>query len=175
MHLSTPTVPFTDAATLRDFLATEFYNRDSARSFAAIFAFWGVSSMEELLAVPARVNSGSISTFANAWFALFPFVDMNDQYVVVDDVFIGNDGYSLIFWGRWNGRCNADLTLPDGETIALAGKSFGNVRYAYKLSFDRETKKAALFEGIFDLGEWGRLMDSPEYAAASAAQSFYPA
>lgn len=125
------------------------------------------------MAIPARTNSGALSTMAAAWFAIFPFVDMNDQTVEVDPIFLGDDGYTMLFWGRWAGTCNAAFDLPNGESIDLAGRSFEGLRYAYRLSFSRETKKVVCFEGLFDLADWGRLLDSPELSVAAARSSLY--
>jgi hypothetical protein len=47
------------------------------------------------------------------------------------------------------------MTMPSGQTIDLTGKSYRDLRYAYRLSFSRGTNKAILFEGLFDVGEWG--------------------
>jgi hypothetical protein len=172
---TTPTAPFTDVATLEEFFRTRLYGPDVSVQFASAFAFYGVGSMEELMAMPACMNSGSLSSFGVAWFGIFPFVDMNTQSVQVDDVLVGDQGYAVLFRGRWSGRCNAAFKLPSGESIDLAGKSFAGLRYAYKLSFSRETKKAILFEGLFDVAEWGRLMGSKEFALAAARYSLYPA
>lgn len=170
-----PSAPFTEIGPLKEFLQTKFYGTDPEVMFPSIFAFYKVASMEELMAIPGRANSGSLSTMGACWFALFPFVDMNHQHVDVDDVFVGNDGYTILFWGRWSGACGGTYTLPNGESIDMAGKSFKNLRYAYRLTFSRETGKPILFEGLFDVAEWGRLMGSPELALAGSAASLYPA
>lgn len=166
--------PFTDAGRLKTYLAEKVYSRNPEEAFAHTFAFYGVSDMDELMALPARTNSGELETMGSCWFGLFPFVDMASQWVEVDEAAIGRDGYSLLFWGRWNGECVGSATLPSGETIDLAGKSFRDLRYAYQLAFSPESKKANLFEGLFDIAEWGRLMDSPAFAVASAQTAIYP-
>ena len=166
--------PFSDAANLRRYLAEKHYSRDPSEAVAHMVAFYGVSSFEELMAVPARTNSGALGTLATCWFGLFPFVGPADQWVEVDDIGITNDGYTMLFWGRWSGECSGPTTLPDGESIDLTGKSYRDLRYAYRLSFSPDTKKAVLFEGLFDVGEWGRLMDSPEFARAVGESSLYP-
>jgi hypothetical protein len=175
METVTPSAPFNDVAQLKQYVTNQMYSRDPQVSFPAAFSLFKVASMEELMALPARTNSGSLTVMGASWWALFPFVDMATAYVEVDDVLVSNDGYSVVMWGRWNGVCTAAYELPNGESIDLAGKSFKDLRYAYRLTFNRETKKAELFEGLFDLAEFGRLMGSPAYAAASSGASLYPA
>lgn len=175
MNATTPSAPFEDVDVLKQFLRTKMYSRDSSVAFAAAFDFFKVASMDELMALPAKTNSGSLTVMGASWWGLFPFVDMANQHAEVDDVFVGDDGYTVLFWGRWTGTCNGDWQTPNGEAIDLRGKSFENLRYAYKLTFSRETRKAILFEGLFDLAEFGRLMGSTEYATAAADRSLYPA
>jgi hypothetical protein len=166
--------PFTDALELRTYLAENHYSRDPNEAGAHMMAFYGASSLDELMSVPARTNSGAEGTLATCWFGLFPFVDLAQQWVEVDDIGITNDGYTMLFWGRWNGECVGPVTMPNGQTIDLTGKSYRNLRYAYRLSFSRETNKAVLFEGLFDVGEWGRLMGSPEFASVAGQTAMYP-
>ena len=175
MEATRPTAPFTDVAELTQYFRTKLYSRDHGERVASFLEFYGVASGAELMAIPAQTNSGARSTFGKAWFAIFPFVDAVEQSVDVDSVFVGDEGYTIMFWGRWNGRCNASFTLPDGEVVELAGKSFEGVRYAYKLTFSRETKKVILFEGLWDVADWGRMMGSPAFAIGSARCSLYPA
>lgn len=175
MEATTPTAPFTDVQRLTEFLKTKVYGPDLNQAFASAMALYGAGSMDELMALPARTNSGALSTLAAAWFALFPFVDMSNQSVQVDEVFVGNDGYTMMFWGRWTGVCRGSFVTPGGESIDLDGKTFAGVRYAYRLTFSPTTKKAILFEGLVDPAEWGRMMGSPELALASAKTSLYPA
>lgn len=168
-----PSVPFTDVGQLKTYLSEKVYSRNSEEAFAHAIAFYGVSSMDEMMAIPARTNSGELGTMGSCWFGMFPFVDMATQWVETDDVGLCEGGYALLFWGRWNGECVGPATLPNGVTIDLTGKSFRNLRYAYRLTFSPDTKKAILFEGLFDIAEWGRLMDSPAYATASAHAPVY--
>ena len=78
--------PFSDAANLRRYLAEKHYSRDPSEAVAHMVAFYGVSSLEELMGVPARTNSGALGTLATCWFGLFPFVGPADQWVEVDDI-----------------------------------------------------------------------------------------
>ena len=170
-----PAAPFSDAAELKTFMQEAVYNRDLQVSFASLIKFWGMASMEEVTAVPTACNSGKLGTFQTAWIGLFTFVDFSKQWVNVDDVFIGDDGYAVLFWGRWHGACNGSFTFADGTKVDLAGKTFANLRYAYKLTFGRTTNKVEKFEGLFDASEFGRLLGSPEYARTAGQQSIYPA
>ena len=171
----TITAPFTDVGALKGYVAGKVYSTDQNEAFEHLLAFYGAASVEDLLAIPARTNSGELGSLGTCWPAMFPFVDMATQRVETDDVLVSDDGYTMVFWGRWNGDCIAPATMPSGQSIDLAGKSFRNLRYAYRLTFSPETKKAILFEALVDVAEWGRLMDSPDYAAASAAAPIYPA
>ncbi len=172
---ATISAPFTDLRALKRYVTTKVYSSDPNEAFEHLFAFYGATSIEELLAIPARTNSGELGTIGACWIALFPFVDMATQRVETDDVLVSDDGYTMVFWGRWNGDCISPATMPSGESIDLTGKSFRNLRYAYRLTFSPKTKKAILFEALVDVAEWGRLMDSPEYAVASASAPIYPA
>jgi hypothetical protein len=80
----------------------------------------------------------------------------------------------MLFWGRWSGECVGPMTMPSGQTIDLTGESYRDLRYAYRLSFSRGTNKTILFEGLFDVGEWGRLMGSPEFASVAGRTAMYP-
>lgn len=90
-------------------------------------------------------------------------------------VCVGDDGYSVIFWGRWSGHCKPDgsSSFRDGSVISLAGNEFKDLRYAYKLTFDKESKAVTLFEGLYDTAELGRLMGSPAHALAVAINPLY--
>jgi hypothetical protein len=89
-------------------------------------------------------------------------------------VAISGGGYTIFVWARWSGKCIGKATFPNGATVDLAGKSFEGLRYVYRLTIDPTSKKVVLFQGVFDLAEWGRLMGSPEYVQLSAAAPAYP-
>lgn len=50
--------------------------------------------MDELMALPVRINSGSSTTFAS-WLALIPFVPPPTQNVDVDAIGLAEDGYKV--------------------------------------------------------------------------------
>ena len=50
----------------------------------------------------------------------------------------------------------------------LAGREWKDLRYAYVLTFNKQSKKVEKFEAVVDLSEWGRLMGSTTLAAALA-------
>ena len=173
--MTTVAPPFTDGVALTSYLVERIYGPGPHDDrLGHWFEFYGVANMDELMAIPARLNSGELGTYFSCWFALFPFVDLTTTTVEVDEVAIGGDGYSFIFWGRWNGECAGSAVMPDGSSIDLTGTSFEGLRYSYRLSFDRLTKRAILFEGLFDVSEWGRLMGSSEFAVAAATRPIYP-
>ena len=88
---------------------------------------------------------------------------MDDQYVIVDDVLIGDEGFSVFIYARYCGGQNSGLKgkvkFTDGSEVEVAGKSFTNLRDGYHLQFDRQTKKVVKFSGMMDFSELGRLMD----------------
>lgn len=75
------------------FTSTKLY-ADLYDHRCSVFLAGGLSSMEELMAVPVRSNSGSLSTNAAAM-SLFPFVPLNSQSVQVDEVALADDGHKV--------------------------------------------------------------------------------
>lgn len=52
----------------------------------------GLSSLEEFMALPTIINSGSVTTLSN-WFA--PFLPLGTAVAIVDDVGLADDGYKV--------------------------------------------------------------------------------
>jgi hypothetical protein len=82
----------------------------------------------------------------------------------------------IIIWARWNGtfKEGAIWTMRDGTKIDLSGKKFADLAYAYRLTFDKTTKKVTEFHGLVDFGDLARLADAPALAGALVASPFYP-
>ena len=170
-----PVAPFTDVVALKRFLQENVYSSDLQVAFGSYLHFWGAASFDEVGKVPATCNSGALSSFKAAWTDLYAYVDMTKQSADVDDVFVGDDGYTVLVRTRWHGVCNGAYTFQDGTTVDLAGKTFANWRSSYKLTFGRASKKVEKFDGLADLREWGRVLGSPEFSRNVAVQSIYPA
>lgn len=165
--------PFTDAAALKAALVDAYADH----TFGLMLKLWRVENYAELLATPASCNSGRVTTLAESWLTLFPFVDRTPggNNVAIDDVAIGGEGYTVIVWARWSGTCVGAAKFPSGAIVDLTGHSFSNLRYCYRLTFDRATGRVALFEGLYDIAEWGRIMGSPHYALLASTAPVYPA
>jgi len=176
MKTSVPRPPFQDDAALKAWLQSDLYGIPPEKAGPVVNAFFGVASDAEQLAIPARINSGKTGTMQTAWYAMYMnFFDLASQRVVVDDIFLGDDGYKVVFFGRWSGRCSGPCKFADGTAIDLTGKTFEDLRYSYILTFSRDTKRVVLLEGQVDLAEWGRKLGSREFAVASALTPLYPA
>lgn len=145
-------------------------------AFPFFMKLWGCDAMEDFFAIPTRVNSSTtVGTMASEWAGTWPGYDMTTAVVKIDDLYIGEDGFSVFIRARAHSVTftQKDFPLRDGTKLDVAGKTVTDVHYTYKITFDPATKKIALFEPSVDVAELGRMMGCPTFALASASTPLY--